>query len=458
VAVKTYRRQTNGERSKIGDTNRFVTGLILALALMPFAAGRVRAEVKAGDVITGDNANKVASLVSPGNLILVKQGMTLKIVPTGQLDWPNPYKAATEKYSGQVQLSPGGELGNYVAGLPFPLLDANDPQVGRKIMWNFSYRPLYTDDIDIREAEVESRTADPAVSDSIERFTAGHVALYDNINRNEVPPTPVDPDLIRGGIRYRFAIYPLLEPSELRGAGFLRYRHMDPSMEDDAWVYSSFARKVRRVAANTLADSIENGGGDSAGGSAATYANTLDPDTYFGFAAKIEDFDYRLLGVKRMLACVEAENSPAQACPSDGGRTVCPENWEKRYLYVIEATARKTSILGSPISIPKRILYIDSEGWFVTASDLYDQDGQLWKTVATFNAYRDRPTPGSQISVWPFKRMFQTALVDEDVRTGFSTILYTPSRDSDFDDTWSINQGVITPYLLEPSTIVRLGH
>src|SRR5208282_3752134 len=220
----------------------------------------------------------------------------------------------------------------------------------------------------------------------------------------------------------------------------------------------SFARKVRRVAANTLADSIENGGGDSAGGSAATYANTLDPDTYFGFAAKIEDFDYRLLGVKRMLACVEAENSPAQACPSDGGRTVCPENWEKRYLYVIEATARKTSILGSPISIPKRILYIDSEGWFVTASDLYDQDGQLWKTVATFNAYRDRPTPGSQISVWPFKRMFQTALVDEDVRTGFSTILYTPSRDSDFDDTWSINQGVITPYLLEPSTIVRLGH
>jgi hypothetical protein len=345
-----------------------------------------------------------------------------------------------------------------VAGLPFPLLDANDPQVGLKIMWNFSYRPLYTDDIDIREAEVESRAADPTVSDSIERFTAGHVALYNNIDRTERAPKPVDPDYFRSGIRYRFAIYPLLEPSEMRGAGFLRYRHVDPQMEDNAWVYSSFSRKVRRVAANTLADTIENGGEDSSGGPSVTYANALDPDTYFGFAAKIEDFEYKLLGVKRMLACVEAANSPERACPSDGGRTVCPENWEMRYLYVVEATAKKATLLGSPTSIPKRILYIDSEGWFVTASDLYDRDGQLSNTVATFNAYRDRPTPDAKDSIWPFKRMFQTALVDEDIRSGFSTILYTPSRDSDFSDTWFINQGVVTPSLLEPANIVRLGH
>ena len=115
-------------------------------------------------------------------------------------------------------------------------------------------------------------------------------------------------------------------------------------------------------------------------------------------------------------------------------------------------------MFGSPTTIPRRILYIDSEGWFVTASDLYDREGQLWKTVATFNAYRDRPTPDAQATVWRFKRMFQTALVDEDIRSGFSTVLYTPSRDTDFNDTWFINQGVITPPLLEPSSIVRLGH
>jgi hypothetical protein len=457
VPVRKYTCSPAGGASALAV--RFAAAaLLLRLALVACGDTPAFAQVKPGDVITAQNAFKVASLVSPGNGFLVRQGMTINIIPTGQLDWPNPYKAATEKYSQQVRLSQNGELGNYVAGLPFPLLDANDPQIGLKIMWKFSYRPLYTDDIDIREAEVESRTADPTVSDSIERFTAGHVALYNNIDRTEMAPTPIDSDYVNGGIRYRFAIYPLLEPSEMRGAGFLRYRHVDPRTEDNAWVYSSFSRKVRRVAANTLADTIENGGADSAGGTSVTYANTLDPDTYFGFAAKIEDFDYKLLGVRQMLACVEAAHSPEKACPTDGGRTVCPENWEMRYLYVIEATAKPASVLGSPTTIPKRILYIDSEGWFVTAADLYDREGQLWKTVATFSAYRDRPTPDAQASVWPFKRMFQTALVDEDVRTGFSTVLYTPSRDSDFSDTWFINQGVITPFLLEPSNIARLGH
>jgi hypothetical protein len=457
VAVTSTPANVHGNL-RVAGRRRLAAQVVLIAMLLPWVAGVALAQVKPGDFVNPQNAGKVAGLVSPGNLILVRQGMTMNIVPSGQLDWPNPYKAATEKYSMQVRLTSDGELANYVAGLPFPLLDPNDPKIGLKIMWNFSYRPLYTDDIDIREAEVESRTKNPAVSDSIERFTAGHVALYNNIDRNEVPPTPIDPDYERSGIRYRFAIYPMLEPSEMRGAGFLRYRHADPNVEDNAWVYNSFSRKVRRVAADSLADTIENGGSDSGAGPATSYANTLDPDTYFGFAAKIEDFEYKLLGVKRMLACVEAANSPEHACPTDGGRTVCPENWEMRYLYVIEATAKPTSRFGSPSSIPKRILYIDSEGWFVTASDLYDRDGQLWKTVATFNAYRDRPTPDAQQTVWPFKRMFQTALVDEDIRTGFSTILYTPSRDTDFADTWFINQGQITPLMLEPSNIVRLGH
>ncbi len=77
---------------------------------------------------------------------------------------------------------------------------------------------------------------------------------------------------------------------------------------------------------------------------ATTYASTWDPDSAFGFSAKIEDYSYRLLGERSMLASVEAANSPAQACANDDGRTVCPENWEMRHLYVIEATAKPRSI------------------------------------------------------------------------------------------------------------------
>ena len=100
-----------------------------------------RAGVNPGDTITKDQANQVADLVSPGNLYLVKQGMRMKIVPTDHIDYPTPYKNATEKYSAQVSLGSDGELHNYVAGLPFPLIETNDPQAALKVMWNFAFRP-----------------------------------------------------------------------------------------------------------------------------------------------------------------------------------------------------------------------------------------------------------------------------------------------------------------------------
>src|SRR6516225_4219854 len=88
------------------------------------------AEVKPGDLITYQNADKIRDLVSPGTLYKVNQGMSMKIVPTSRLDWPPPFKEATEKYSSQVRLSDDHRsLVAYVAGQPFPLIDPNDPYV-----------------------------------------------------------------------------------------------------------------------------------------------------------------------------------------------------------------------------------------------------------------------------------------------------------------------------------------
>jgi len=46
----------------------------------------------------------------------------MKIVPISHLDWPPPYKEATEKYASQVALARDGTLENYVAGQPFALI------------------------------------------------------------------------------------------------------------------------------------------------------------------------------------------------------------------------------------------------------------------------------------------------------------------------------------------------
>jgi len=442
-------------------SNRFarVAALAWTIAFIatPVSAG---AQVKPGDVITPDNASKVEALVSPGNLVLVKQGMTMKIVPTGHLDWPPPYKAATEKYSPQVSLTSDGELKNYLAGLPFPLVDANDPQAATKIMWNFAFRPLYTDDVDARKVEIESHVAGSA--DAIEHFSIGHMGFYKYIGRTEVAPVPVDTDVLSTGVAFRAGAYPFLDPPEMRGAGIIMQGYAIPGFEDAVWEYSPFSRKLRRLSAVSLSDSFgisKTGGSVQAGNNAgaATYASTLDPNSMFGFAAKIQDFNYRLLGEQQMLASVEARNSPAKPCASDGNRTICPENWELRHLYVIEATAKPRSPLGGSALIPKRILYIDSEAWIITASDQFDGQGQLWKTIVTFNTYRDRAVPDAKVAIWPFKRIFETALVDEDVTDGFSTVIYSPGPDS-HDDGWYINMGVVDKTFFTPEKMVQAGH
>lgn len=385
----------------------------------------IAAVVEPGELITPENVSKITNLVSPGNYVLVEQGMRMKIVPTGRIEWPPYYNAATEKYAPQVRLNEKGELENYVAGLPFPFVDQNDPQAATKIVWNFSYRPETADDVEIRNVEMGSyRNLGPPGTPlhwllPAEAFHLqyGHVAWHNNIGRTEVLPIPSDPNARVTGIRYRFAAGPIINPSSLHGRWLVRFRYVDPEQEDNAWYFS-----MGRVGAGSL--------------SATFGPYNLDPDSYFGFAAKVEDFNYRLLGIRPMLASVHAQSSPARPCPYDDGRTVCAENWELRHLYVIEATPKP---LRRGRDVTRRILYIDSEGWFITASDQWDLQGSLWKTLAVFNAYRDRSMPRAQEAIYPFKRMFETAIVDEDIQSGFSTVAYLPGSESDEREGWFID-------------------
>jgi Protein of unknown function (DUF1329) len=441
--------------------NRYATlaAFALTMALLSTAIP-ARAEVNPGDVITPDNASKVQELVSPGNYILVKQGMVMKIVPTGHLEAPPPYKAATEQYSPQVSLTSDGDIKNYVAGLPFPLVDANDPDAATKIMWNFAFRPLHTDDMDSRNVETISHRA--GSTNEIEHFTIGHLGMYDSVGRTEVAPMPIDPDVLNNGIASRAGGYPVLEPAEMHGAGLIRERYVNPKLDDAIWEYSVESRKLRRIPTTELSDPFgvsKTGNGSMGGGGdsgVTTYASTWDPDSAFGFSAKIQNYTYRFLGERSMLASVEAANSPAQPCALDGGRSVCPENWEMRHLYVIEATAKPRGPIADSVIIPKRILYIDSEGWFITASDQYNHRDQLWKTLVTFHAYQDRESANARVAIWPFKRMFQTALVDEDLTDGFSTVVYSPGPASHGDSLF-VNMGAIDRDFFTPERMVQAG-
>jgi hypothetical protein len=440
---------------------KYLAAVTAALLAATFSHSVEAASVKPGDSITPENASVVADLLSPGNYELVKQGMRINVVPTERLEWPPPYKTATEKYAPQVRLNDQDELQNYVAGQPFPLLEPNDPHIAAKVMWNFSFRPQYTDDVDIRDVEVSSYRANSSTPGPVEHFTIGHFAFYNSMGRTEVAPIPTDAEAEGAGIRYRFGAFPFLEPAEIYGFGMVRERNKDPKVDDNVWFFNPARRAVRRVRAEELSDAI-GPTGKTGSNSASTYSNNLDPDSYFGFSAKIENYNYKLLGIKPMLASVHAKNTPAKPCQFDNNRSVCPEDWEMRQIYAIEATAKPLSwhqkIGSSGVLISKRILYLDSEGWFITASDQYDMEGKLWKTIATFNTYSDRPVRDAKVAIYPFKRMFQTALVDEDLQSGMSSVVYMPGHESEEHESWYINMGIVTKAFLDPHQMQNYAH
>ncbi|TMA98155.1 MAG: DUF1329 domain-containing protein, partial [Deltaproteobacteria bacterium] len=117
----------------------------------------VRADVVPGDKITEQNIDKLKDLISPGMEWVIKHGWPITITETKRVEFPQAYREATEKYAGQVKLSGDGlNVLNYVAGQPFPNIDTKDPQAAMKIMWNWGYNHLTTDDVDLRNFDADT--------------------------------------------------------------------------------------------------------------------------------------------------------------------------------------------------------------------------------------------------------------------------------------------------------------
>jgi len=303
----------------------FPLALVVALAQL-VCPSAVAAQVRAGDIIRAPEAKKIKDLVSPGVHLRVTRGMSMQIVPTERIEWPRPYREATEKYSAQVRLTADHRsLAGYVAGLPFPFIDPNDPDAGSRIMWNNTFRPTSTDDYDARDFSCISEhegLSRPYVP--VNYYEMGHLASYNLVGRTEVEPIPTDRDFLATGRYLLNAFYPMLAPMEERGRGFLRYRYANPVKGDDTWMWTPGNRRLRRLSEATLGSTVG--------------AITWSLDNFQGFAAKNENYNWRFLGERSMLACISAAHVPEVTCPTDGGASACPERWELRRLYVVEGS------------------------------------------------------------------------------------------------------------------------
>ncbi len=419
-----------------------------ALVLSALISVPSHAQVKPGDMVGADNAAKVQDLVSPGVYYKVTHGMQMKITPTERVDWPPPYKDATEKYSAQVRLSQNHKsIVGYVAGQPFPLIDPNDPEVASKIVWNNVFRPITTDDYDLRFYDCDSSFEKKGPqTGQIEYFQIGHYAGYDLVGRTEVEPLPTDPDFKTTGRYWLFGLYPLLAPQEIRGTGFIRWRYADPKKGDDTWSLGAGSRRVRRVDESILSSSTTAGG---------TSAHAWDPDHYSGFNPKTEQYDYKFLGEKNMLGTVHAEHSPELRCATDGGTSACPEAWEMRHMYIIQAVPNRSKVNALD---SRTVIYMDSEMWFEPYIDTYDRDGKLFRNHIYWLATRDRPVPDAKVAIYPFKRSFVVGACATDVQSGLASMCYLPGNETPERECWYINMGAVDKQFFTTDAMVRAAN
>jgi len=418
---------------------------LITLVAMLLLSAAARADVQPGDLITKANVDKARGLMSPGVVWCVEHGMTMKIVPTKKVEWPRPYREATEAHAAQVRISADRTvLENYVAGMPFPNIDVNDPDAAIKIMWNYQYKPLLTDDVLERDFQVPSGpmtfTA-PMVPDR--EFMVGDLRrLYYN-GRLFVDPKPDLPN--PDGVRYKEILSPIVAPFDMKGVGALDIRYVSAARQDDNWLYVPAVRRVRRMSTAQRSDSL--------------FGQDTDQDSYWGFSGHIAWSDWKLLGVKEVLGVVHRESYPAQRCPGGADFVYC-DNWEKRRAYVIEGVSKLPQY-----AYGKRILYIDTEAWITLYSDIYDKRGELWKVWMEFFSFRKQARPDSKV-VYDDEMGFTSAVMI-DTQSNHATLIMIPGPASSDPDAWYFNKGMNAPSPYAPgnseevftvSHLISAGH
>jgi len=409
-------------------------GLVAATGLACFAAP-ARADVQPGDVINKDNADKVKDLVSPGVTWCIQHGMIMKIAPYKKIEWNARYKEATEKYSGQVKLAADGRsIEGHVAGLPFPKIDPNDPNVALKVMFNYEYKPFVTDDQDLRNFDADTGTVSASPLDVERHYILDHLRTLFYTARLYVDPKPV---LLPNSenVRAKQSLHPILEPFDLKGVGLTGIRYLDPDRQDDTWLYLPTLRRVRRLSSAQRSDAL--------------FGQDTDVDSYGGYAGQISWFEWKFLGEKKMLGTFHAEKFPVEFCPGGADFVYC-DNWEMRDMWVLEGTSKQAQY-----AYGKRVLYIDKESYYIAYSDIYDKAGELWKVWLNQFGFRNKAAPGygdTYDSDMPFTHSITMA----DMQLSHATRAALPSPKYPGEQGWYFNQGAKAGLTEEFFTIAHM--
>ena len=393
--------------------------VFVALTVAPASASAAEAPAP-GTRIDASNVDQYAELLGPAMIWSVKRGVTLTVGEHKAVAHPPPLIEATEKYGGQVELSSDQtHLLNYVAGLPFPSISTDDPAVATKLMFNFS-SAIAHDDSDIRNFDCDTgavgRGGTPV---TVERhFLIDHIRRLYFVGRTEVAPFPEMPN--RDEVRFKEALYPLIEPFDLKGVGFTFNRYIDHNRHDDTWLYLPQLRRVRRLSSAQRSDAL--------------FGQDTDADSYEGYQGNVAWMKWKFLGDKTILGTMHAEHLPVKWGAASGD-WMHDEAWEPRDVWVIEGVSKLPQY-----AYGKRVIYLDKEIYRIPFTDMYDHAGELWKMWVNNYKFATHPFPGAKYG-FEWETAYRPSISMVDMQLEHVTHCALPSNKFPGEQGWYINLG-----------------
>jgi len=301
--------------------------------------------------------------------------------PAEKFRFDDAFNAATEKNRTTIVLDASkqpvdkttGQRPEYLIGLPFPDINASDPDGGYKVLWNLAYAYYAGGNshnwtmLNWLGPKARNRMAVQDV----------HFLYYDGQPRQYSPAE-----------NPRNLLFQLLavtaSPADLQGTAALSYRFKDPTKRDMSWAYAPAIRRVRAVSPANRSDGF--------------LGSDQSQDDGFFFDGKPEDFTWKIVDHREGLRLVDPSSVNGdvkrEKLPDGGWRTVSYNNdqavgfmrddWDgiawapsgaalaMRKFWIIEGTPKDEYYLYGKIQ-----LWIDDQSWAGAWNRKYSWKGEL---------------------------------------------------------------------------------
>jgi hypothetical protein len=373
--------------------------------------------------------------------------------PAAGVPWITPeFAAATRANRGRFAIGPTGSVVDVatgaqpaaVMGLPFPDVDAADPQAALKIVWNDLYAVWYRGDyhflvdlVMLSRRGVERRIR-----------TDFQVRVHDGTPESRGGP-PGDELFLQTLAR-------VMAPADLAGTVSLSWRYRDGARRDAYWTFVPGLRRARMMDPLNRSDGFL--GSDL----------SLDDGNFFD--AKPEDFTFTLLGRGDQLVLIDpfALRGDVDLVPLDGGgwRTRWKDvprigaddpQWHgvpwapvssvlvRRPVWIVEARPKNRRYLYDRI-----VLRFDAETYLGSWSTKYDRAGNLVTSYQVSSGPYQTPDGGR---TWLQSGGIPVQIAESHVYQRATAVLFPPRAAQNPADL----RVPLSPGLFDPAVLVQLG-